>query len=122
MAKETTYAGIVGDWQRLLGAMEENIGELPLLEPFRLRLRDMAAQALNISKRQAALKADKQQASKEMREAVVEGQRLANVVRSVVKEHYGIREEKLAEFGMQPFRGRKPKPAPEPLEDSKKSA
>lgn len=116
MAKETTYAGILGKWHQLLGAMEENIGDLPHLEPFRFRLRDMAAQALEIAKRQAALKASKQQASKELREVTIEGERLANVVRTVVKEHYGIREEKLAEFGMQPFRGRKPKPEPEPLE------
>lgn len=52
---------------------------------------------------------------------ISEGQRLASVVRSAVKEHYGVREEKLAEFGMQPFRGRKPKSETEaePLEQHK---
>jgi hypothetical protein len=28
------------------------------------------------------------------------------VLRLAVKQHYGIRAEKLAEFGLQPFRGR----------------
>jgi len=39
-------------------------------------------------------------------------------LRTALKQHYGIRAEKLAEFGMQPFRGRnltakakQPKPA-----------
>lgn len=122
MAKETTYAGIVGDWQRLLGAMEENLEALPQLAPFYTKLQSMVGQALEISKRQAALKASKQEASKQIREVTTEGQRLASVVRSVVKEHFGIREEKLAEFGMQPFRGRKPRPESEPLEDWKQSA
>ncbi len=44
--------------------------------------------------------------------------RLANVLRLAVKHHYGIRSEKLAHFGLQPFRGRpfrarNSKPAPE---------
>ena len=30
-----------------------------------------------------------------------------------VKQHYGPSAEKLVEFDLQPFRGRKPKPAPE---------
>jgi hypothetical protein len=36
------------------------------------------------------------------------------MLRQGVKQHYGIRSEKLAEFGLQPFRGRKTKTEPEP--------
>ena len=52
----------------------------------------------------------------------MEGERLANLLRGAVKQHYGIRSEKLADFGLKPFRGRnrkktgpelKPKPSPE---------
>ena len=50
--------------------------------------------------------ASKQAASKEQQTLLTEGQRLANAIRALVKEHYGIRSEKLAEFGLQPFRGR----------------
>ncbi|HEX2225196.1 MAG TPA: hypothetical protein VHN15_13430 [Thermoanaerobaculia bacterium] len=122
MAKETTYRGIVGDWQRMLGAMEDNLEEVPQLQPFYDKLLPMVAQALEITKRQAALTASKQEMSKQIRELITEGQRLATVVRTVVREHYGIREEKLAAFGMQPFRGRKPKKEEEPLESSEKTA
>jgi hypothetical protein len=39
----------------------------------------------------------------------VEGERVASLIRSALKQHYGIRSEKLAEFDLKPFRGRKKK-------------
>jgi hypothetical protein len=109
MARETTYSGILGDLQRLLVKIEANIAQLPQLEPFRAKLAAMLVQVLEINKQQDFLRAGKQEASKQMKLLVVECQRLASVIRSVIKEHYGIREEKIAEFGLQPFRGRKAK-------------
>ena len=38
-----------------------------------------------------------------------DAQRLASGVRVMLKEHYGIRDEKLTAFGLQPFRGRNKK-------------
>lgn len=111
MARETKYTGIAGDLQRLSGTMDANREELPQLEPFRLKLGGILVQLLAVSQQQAALKASKQESSKQLRRLLNEGQRLANVVRTAVKEHYGIREEKITEFGLQPFRGRKAKPA-----------
>jgi hypothetical protein len=55
---------------------------------------------------QAAQRAAKQSASQTLKSTVIEGERLANLLRSAVKQHYGIRSEKLAEFGLRPFRGR----------------
>ena len=46
MARETTYAGMLGDWQRLLGTLEANAAEIPQLEPFApLSKRDRTALA-----------------------------------------------------------------------------
>lgn len=42
-----------------------------------------------------------------------DGQRLATLMRKAVQQHYGAGSEKLVQFGVQPFRGRKTKPAPE---------
>ncbi|HET9209052.1 MAG TPA: hypothetical protein VFR03_01565 [Thermoanaerobaculia bacterium] len=112
MSRETTYAGMVGDWQKLLVMLEANIADLPQLEPFRAKLAGMVTQALDATKQQADLKASKQAASKQMRQLASDAQRLATAVRTLIKEHYGIRDEKLAAFGLQPFRGRK-KAAPE---------
>jgi hypothetical protein len=51
---------------------------------------------------------------------IAEGQRLVTVLRVSVRQHYGIDSEKLAEFGLQPFRGRRRKsPEPPPVETPK---
>lgn len=79
-------------------------------------------QTRQIAALQAAQTAAKQQASKSLKEAIAEGDRLANLVRAALKQHYGIRSEKLLELGVKPFRGRKkaetqeaaPTPAPHP--------
>lgn len=109
MARETTYRGMWGDWQGLLAKVVANIGELPQLEPFRVKLAAILVQALGINQQQDAMRASKQEASKQLRKLATEGNRLAAVMRAAIKEHYGIREEKIAEFGLQPFRGLKTK-------------
>jgi chromosome segregation ATPase len=117
MAKQNTYTGMIGDWQRLLATLEEHSAEIPQLEPFRTKLGTVLTQTVDISKQQADLKASKQEMSKQFRKLTSQGQRLATVVRSALKEHYGIEEEKLTAFGVQPFRGRAKKadsPAPGP--------
>lgn len=112
MARETTYKGIWGDWQGLLTKLEANLGEIPQIEPFRVKLAAILVQVLGISRQQDAMRASKQEASKQLRELITEGSRVAAVMRVVIKDHYGPREEKIAEFGLQPFRGRKAKTAP----------
>jgi hypothetical protein len=115
MSKETTYAGMLGDLAQLTAALAANAAELPHLEGTRLRLAKMLADAQATAQQQAALVASKQAMSKTLKSQVVEGQRMANGLRKLLKEFYGVRSEKLAEFGLQPFRGKKLKPAtPEP--------
>ena len=115
MAKETTYAGTLGDWQRLLAPFAANREDLTHLEGSRAKLAALLDQALELNQRQAGHKAAGQEAGRQFRALVPEGRRLANLLRLALKEHYGIRSEKLNEFGMQPFRGRprKERPAPE---------
>ena len=106
MSKETTDAGFQGDWRALAALIEANSVELAHLEPLRLQLVAQADKALAISKQQASLIAGKQEMSKQFRVTIGEGNRLATLLRSAIKQHYGIRTEKVAEFGVQPFRGR----------------
>ena len=40
-------------------------------------------------------------------DTLTEAERLSTVLRLAVKQHFGIRSEKLAELSLQPFRGRK---------------
>ena len=115
MPREDRQAGKIGDVRRLLAALEANAADLAHLEVPRLKLEGLFSQAVQIDLEQATRKAAKQEATKQLQVLLVEAQRLSTVLRFAVKEHYGIRSEKLAEFGLQPFRGltRKPKPAPE---------
>ena len=112
MARETKYTGMIGDWQRLHGLVEANQAELPELEPFLAKLGAVLAQALEVTNRQGAMRAAKQEASKQIRTLASQGNRVAALLRLALKEHYGITEEKLSEFGLQPFRGRARKKAP----------
>lgn len=112
MAQERTYAGVMGSIQRLSTVLEANSAELPHLEGARQRLAALLTQAQENAKTQAALKASKQEASKQLRTLVIESQRVANAVRALLKQHYGLRSEKLAEFDLQPFRGRTRKAKP----------
>ena len=113
----TTNEAVVGNLQQLLGKLEANKADLPQMEISMTKLGTVMARVMDVSKQQGALTASKQAASKELQTLLTEGQRLANGLRALVKEHYGIRSEKLAEFGLQPFRGRvrtvkPPTPAP----------
>jgi hypothetical protein len=110
-ARETRYNGMIGDWRRLHGLVEANKAELPNLEPFLAKLGAVLEQAQEIANRQGAMTAAKQEASKQVRKLASQGNRLAALIRAALLEHYGITEEKLSEFGLQPFRGRPRKKA-----------
>jgi hypothetical protein len=104
--KETTNAGKMGYLQTFLGTLEANAQELPHVEAWRLKLGVLVGQLREADQRQSALKASRQEASREVERLLSEALRLATVLRLAVKEHYGVRAEKVSEFGIQPFRGR----------------
>ncbi|HSG39958.1 MAG TPA: hypothetical protein VLE27_10005 [Thermoanaerobaculia bacterium] len=113
MSQETTYAGMIGEWQKLIATLEANTADLPYAEVPRNELAAMIARVQGISLEQAALTATKQEKSKQIKDVMIEGQRLATTLRNLVRQRYGIRSEKLVEFDLQPFRGRKRKAQPE---------
>lgn len=116
MGKERTYLGKLGSWQRLITTLLANMESLAHTEVPRAKLEALLAQAVEIAKQQGALTASKQELSKQLQGIISDGERTATALRVLIKEHYGPRSEKLAEFGMQPFRGRtrKEKPLPPP--------
>ena len=85
MARETKSAAIQGDLQRLSGTMELNKDLLPDLEPFRLKLTGIVTQTFDLSKHQAAMKASKQESSKQLQKLLTEGKSMADVLRTAVK-------------------------------------
>lgn len=116
MNRETTTAGIMGTWQKFGAAFDANAADLTALAPSRDQLGVLLTRAVEVTQRQGALRAGKQEASKEIRAILAEGERLATGLRKLITTHYGVSSEKLTEFGIQPFRGRKRKnqPAEEP--------
>jgi hypothetical protein len=116
MAKERTVKARIGNLQRFLARLSSNREELQHVEPSRARLEDVFGQAQGAADRQAFHTAGKQEASQQLQSLLTEAERLMTIMQLAVKQHYGIRAEKLADFGMKPFRGkaRKAAPAPEP--------
>jgi Ni,Fe-hydrogenase III large subunit len=113
-ARESTYKGKLGEWERLMAMIAANNGDLAHATVLRERLTALMSQVQELAQRQAVHTAAKQEASKEIRTLMVEGDRLASLLRGLVKQNYGVTAEKLAEFGVQPFRGRKRKVKEEP--------
>lgn len=111
--RHTTQSGMLGDLQVLLTALEANGEDLPHLEISRAKLERMLDQAYDAATRQATAAAVKQEATKRLQGLMTDSTRLGNALRAMIKEHYGVRSEKLAEFGIQPFRGRPRKAKPE---------
>ncbi|HTG32479.1 MAG TPA: hypothetical protein VLB76_06070 [Thermoanaerobaculia bacterium] len=107
--QDKTYSGMIGDLGRLTAALAANATELTHLDGIRVRLEKILADAQEAAKQQAALIASKQEVTKRLKTLITDGQRVATGVDKFLKEHYGLRAEKLAEFGLQPFRGRKVK-------------
>jgi len=112
MARERTYAGLLGSTTALTTALARNAADLPHLELTRTKLDQLLTDTAATVQQQKALAASKQDLSKKLKKQIVEGQRLTTALQKLVKENYGIDSEKLVEFGMQPFRGRKPKVVP----------
>jgi hypothetical protein len=123
MANET-YGETFTGWQDLTTSLAANASDLPHLDAHRARLAELLKSAQDLTARQAALTASKQEISKQLLDVVGEGRKLAAFLRAGVKQHYGNRAEKLVEFRLRPFRGRKrtepdagspdPEPAPAP--------
>jgi hypothetical protein len=113
MLRENTNAGMLGQLVRFNAALAANTSELAHLEGMRLRFEKLVSEAQAIAQQQAALVASKQQASKRLQELLTEGLRSATGLERMLQEFYGLRAEKLAEFGLQPFRGRRRKETPD---------
>lgn len=95
-------------------AVAANSTDLPHLETKRGRLNDVLNEVKSLTTEQASMTARKQEISQRLAGLMKEGNALAAFIDVGVKQHYGNRAEKLAEFGLQPFRGR-PRSPQEPV-------
>ncbi|HYG63725.1 MAG TPA: hypothetical protein VEL74_14180 [Thermoanaerobaculia bacterium] len=116
--RQRTYTGSLGELRRALDAFNANASELGYLETQKNRIATLLDRGLELARQQAALTASRQDVSKRLKITIEEARRSLSAVRATLKDHYGPRSEKLVEFGIQPFRGRKPKPEEPSLEQN----
>jgi hypothetical protein len=104
MSKSNSYAETVYGWEGLLAALEQNSTDLPQLETPRQRLQVILDQIKIFAAEQATMTASRQIATSRVEYLLVQGRKVATVLRTSVREYYGNRSEKVAEFGLQPLR------------------
>jgi hypothetical protein len=114
MAQETTKSGKLGSLQRLRASLAATASETPHLEGPRGRFDKIVGEAEEVAKQQAAFIASKQEATQRLKILLTEGERVADGIRKFLREHYGVRSERLAEFGLKPLRARRKSSAEEP--------
>ncbi len=100
------FASTTDGWEQLVKSLEANASEFPQLLEERAHLQGLLDQARQVAAQQAALTASKQAMTKQIQDLLVEGQKVAAYMRAGVRHRYGSRNEKLVEFGMQPFRSK----------------
>lgn len=120
MPRQTTKTAKLGSLQKFRDSLSANQANLPHLEGSMSQFEALVTKAHELTTRQDALTGEKQDISKQFADTLTEAERLGTVLRLAVKQHFGIRSEKLAEFSLQPFRGRK-KPADAQKQSQKKS-
>ena len=111
--RHTTKTGILGTWREMLPPLVANAAELGHLEVPRGKLERILGRSQEIVQLQGLMAANRQELTRELDVLLAEGERVATLLRKGVTEHYGPRAEKLTEFGLQPYRGRKAKKEPE---------
>jgi hypothetical protein len=102
----------LGSLQRLNDALAAKAEETQELAASRATFDAKVTLIHGLVQQQATLTADKQEVTRQFQEALIEAQRQATVLRAALRFHYGPDSERLVEFGLQPFRGKRRKPSP----------
>ena len=110
MAGERRYMNRINGWAQIATGVTANAADAEHLAPGANRLLELRTRAIELSGRQASLTTAKQETTKELRQVLREGDAVADFLRTGARAHFGPDSEKMIEFGMQPFRGRKLKP------------
>jgi len=93
-------------WRTVSGSVAANVADLPQAVIPLAGLDKILAEADQIFVDQAAFRAGKQVTSQRLVTLFEQGDKLATVLKVLVKQHYGNGNDKLVEFGIQPLRTR----------------
>ena len=98
----------LGTWGTLTTTVTPEVTmDLPHLEVLRVRLVETEAEADKLVRERDYHRARKQEATRKLQAALEDGRRTAHALQTGLRLHFGPTSEKLAAFGMKPFRGRK---------------
>lgn len=104
MSDVRLYMNKVNGWEKMDAAMTVNEAEVAHLS-FKLpTLRDDSQKMRVLYAQHAALAAARQTITQEMQRLIDEGDQIFRMLREALKDHYGKRNEKLVEFGIEPLR------------------
>jgi hypothetical protein len=120
---QTSYADYMKNWGELTAALEAN-PDLAYLEPQRALLEMEVESFMQLSVRQATLRRQAQETTREMEALVKRSRDMATRLRDSIRGHYGRAAEMLVEYRLQPRRDiTKPTSPPTPpgTEDEKPS-
>jgi hypothetical protein len=109
-----SLATTLRQWEQLLAAGEGNAEDLGYLLEYREELQGLVAKARELSGRQDALNAMKQQVTRDLDTVKERGRELAQLMRMGVHTRFGRKDPKLIEFGLQPRKRKGSPPAGEP--------
>lgn len=103
----------LGIWDRLVAAAMNNIRDLTVARQAVEDLKQAVVEIRELSERQTALRAAAQQVTRDLEAAKERANRAAVRVNQGVMAAYGSKSEKLAEYGLRPWRPRRRKAVPD---------
>lgn len=104
MSEARLYMNKVNGWEKMDTAITANDPAVAHLG-FRLpALRGKSQRMRTLYAEHAALAASRQAITQEMQKLIEEGDQIFRMLREGLKDHYGKRNEKLVEFGVEPLR------------------
>ncbi|HEX7182747.1 MAG TPA: hypothetical protein VF756_12970 [Thermoanaerobaculia bacterium] len=99
-----TNGELMAEIRHTLNAVKANEADLAFLADPTVALTAALEGAEDARKRQDQFKAQVQQATRDLEGFLKQGQELLTRIRNGIRTRYGLRSEKLAEYGMQPRR------------------
>jgi hypothetical protein len=104
--KGKSFESVTADWEGLLGAVLANQEELAHIDDLRAQLETRLEGLPALQLEKARLRVMTHQATQDFQGVLDQGHELVTRIRDGVRAHYGPRSEKLAEFGINAWKGR----------------
>jgi len=98
--RSTSFDNTIGGWEKIISATSTNEGLLPGSEYLRVALEWHLQEAKAVKARQMFHTAEREQATRELRQLRAAGRELAIRLGSLAKSAFGPRDERLGLFGV----------------------